>query len=202
MGFGEIQFDYIRFPEPYPSLPKQVFPGSNGVSKPDVLASFLKEANSRYDKLGVRTTADIFGLVTTVNGALEVGQWWEKISPTVDVVLPMVYPSHFAPGTYKLASPNAAPYATIDHALDDVARRSRGVPNAARVVPWYQDFTLGPPRYGAEHVREQMRAGYDYGVKSWMLWNPGSRYSTQALAAAIAPADTLPPGYGGSVPAR
>src|SRR5690242_2978400 len=27
LGFGEIQFDYIRFPEPYPSLPKQVFPG-------------------------------------------------------------------------------------------------------------------------------------------------------------------------------
>ena len=26
MGFGEVQFDYIRFPEPYPSLPPQVFP--------------------------------------------------------------------------------------------------------------------------------------------------------------------------------
>ncbi len=25
MGFAEIQFDYIRFPEPYPSLPPQVF---------------------------------------------------------------------------------------------------------------------------------------------------------------------------------
>ena len=35
MGFGEVQFDYIRFPEPYPSLPKQVFPGSDNLSKPD-----------------------------------------------------------------------------------------------------------------------------------------------------------------------
>ena len=26
LGFGEIQWDYIRFPEPYPSLPQQVFP--------------------------------------------------------------------------------------------------------------------------------------------------------------------------------
>src|SRR5258705_4262945 len=42
MGFREIQFDYIRFPEPYPSLPKQVFPDSKGVSKPDLLAQFLQ----------------------------------------------------------------------------------------------------------------------------------------------------------------
>src|SRR6185503_10055188 len=81
LGFEEIQWDYIRFPEPYRSLPKQVFPGAT-LSKPDV-----------------RNTADIFGLVTTVRGALEVGQWWEKISPNADVVLPMVYPSHYPRGS-------------------------------------------------------------------------------------------------------
>ena len=48
-------------------------------------------------------------------------------------------------------------------------------------MPWYQDFTLGPPRYGAEHVRAQMQAGYDNGVRGWMLWNPGSRYTIEAL---------------------
>ena len=84
MGFAEIQFDYIRFPEPYASLPKQVFPNNRGVAKPDVLASYLKEANARLDRVGARTTADIFGLVTTVGGPLEVGQHWERISPVVD----------------------------------------------------------------------------------------------------------------------
>jgi len=92
MGFGEIQFDYIRFPEPYKSLPPQVFPEQNGRSKPQVLGEFLTEARSRFAKLGVRTTADIFGLVTTVGGTLEVGQKWEPIAQSVDVVLPMVYP--------------------------------------------------------------------------------------------------------------
>ena len=53
--------------------------------------------------------------------------------------------------------------------------------NAARIVPWYQDFTLGPPRYGAAQVLAQMRAGHDQGIDSWMLWNPGSRYSLDAL---------------------
>ena len=101
LGFGEIQFDYIRFPEPYKSLPPQVFPNQKGRSKPDVLAQFLKTANARLDKLDVRTTADIFGLVTTVGGALEIGQEWEKVSPAVDVVLPMTYPSHYPRGRVR-----------------------------------------------------------------------------------------------------
>ena len=86
MGFGEIQFDYIRFPEPYKSLPPQVFPESNGRTKTQALAEFLNAANKRIDKYGVRTTADIFGLVTTVNGALEVGQAWEPLTKAVDVL--------------------------------------------------------------------------------------------------------------------
>src|SRR4051812_17676574 len=95
LGFGEIQFDYIRFPEPYASLPKQVFPDANNVSKPDAIAAYLKEAKTRLNKLGVRSTADIFGLVAEVGGPLEVAQHWERISPNVDVVLPMTYPSHY-----------------------------------------------------------------------------------------------------------
>ena len=66
LGFGEIQFDYIRFPEPYKSLPPQVFPNRGDVSKPALLAEFLALAKRRLGALGVRSTADIFGLVTTV----------------------------------------------------------------------------------------------------------------------------------------
>jgi hypothetical protein len=69
----------------------------------------------------------------------------------------------------------------IDHAMRDAHRRSAGIAKAARIVPWYQDFTLGPPHYYAEQVRAQMQAGYDNGVRSWLLWNPGSRYTVSAL---------------------
>ena len=30
-------------------------------------------------------------------------------------------------------------------------------------------------------VRAQMKAGYDNGFQSWILWNPGSRYTESAL---------------------
>jgi hypothetical protein len=178
MGFGEVQFDYIRFPEPYKSLPPQVFPDNKGVPKPEVLAAFLKEANARFDKLGARTTADIFGLVTTVGGPLEVGQWWEKISPVVDVVLPMVYPSHYPHGDLGLAVPNAEPHKVLYIALSRAKERDKklGIATPEHVRPWLQAFTLGKPPYGPAEIEAQKTGTYDAGYNGWVLWSPGSKY--------------------------
>jgi len=110
-----------------------------------------------------------------------IGQRWEMFIDQVDVVLPMIYPSHFARGTYGSRNPNAHPYATIDHALKDAISRSRPILNAAHIIPWYQDFTLGAPRYGVSQIRAQKKAGYDNGFQSWILWNPKSNYTLAAL---------------------
>ena len=178
MGFGEIQFDYVRFPEPYKSLPAQVFPEAAGRSKPDAIRDFLREARARYDRQGVRMTADIFGLVTTVQGPLEVGQDWEKISPVVDVVLPMVYPSLYPRGSFRIPVPNAEPYRTIFIALTSARTRDAklGIDIPEHVRPWLQAFTLGTPHYGPAEVEQEKQAAYDAGYDGWVLWNPGSRY--------------------------
>jgi hypothetical protein len=178
MGFSEIQFDYIRFPEPYKSLPPQVFPDSKGAAKPDVLAAFLKEANGRLDKVGARTTADIFGLVTTVGGPLEVGQWWEKLAPVTDVLLPMVYPSHYPHGAFGIAAPNADPYKVIKTAITRARERDQklGVTATEHVRPYLQAFTLGAPHYGPAQLEAQKKAVYDSGFDGWVLWNPGTKY--------------------------
>jgi hypothetical protein len=177
MGFGEIQFDYIRFPEPYRSLPPQVFPGQEGRTKPQVLAEFLNAARERFAKLGVRTTADIFGLVTTVAGTLEVGQKWEPISQSVDVVLPMVYPSHYPHGSFQLDHPNAAPYDVVHIAISRARERDEklGI-KGEHVRPWLQAFSLGKLQYGPHEIEEQKRAVYDAGYDGWVLWEAGSRY--------------------------
>jgi hypothetical protein len=177
MGFGEIQFDYIRFPEPYKSLPPQVFPEQNGRTKPQVLAEFLSTARARFAKQGVRTTADIFGLVTSVGGALEVGQQWETIARSVDVVLPMVYPSHYPPGSFQLPHPNADPYDVIHIAISRARERDEKLGlKGDHVRPWLQAFSLGKPAYGPHELEEQKRAVYDSGYDGWVLWEPGSRY--------------------------
>jgi hypothetical protein len=177
LGFDEIQWDYIRFPEPYKSLPPQVFPGAEGRSKTQALVGFLELAKARLKPLGVRSTADIFGLVTTVNGALEIGQAWEPLSPVTDVLLPMVYPSHYPRGAFGIARPNADPYAVIYAAISKAHERDLklGV-TGEHVRPWVQAFTLGAPAYGAREVKLQKQAIYDSGYDGWILWHPGSKY--------------------------
>jgi hypothetical protein len=181
LGFSEVQFDYVRFPDEKRLVSETVYPLANGRVRAQVIRDQLGYLSSELQKYSIPITIDVFGLTATDTTDMGIGQKWEKFIDRADVVLPMVYPSHFAPGTYKLGNPNAHPYATIDHALKDMKRRSAGIPGAAKIVPWYQDFTLGPPHYYAEQVRAQMKAGYDNGFQSWILWNPRSRYTASAL---------------------
>ena len=176
LGFDEIQWDYIRFPEPYRSLPPQVFPGAEG-TKTQALVRFLEAAKTRMNALGVRSTADVFGLVTTVKGALEIGQSWEPLSPVTDVLLPMVYPSHYPRGAFGLDRPNADPYAVIYAAISKAHERDLALGiTGEHVRPWIQAFTYGAPPYGAREVRLQKQAIYDAGYDGWILWHPGTRY--------------------------
>ncbi|HUQ98613.1 MAG TPA: putative glycoside hydrolase [Gemmatimonadaceae bacterium] len=181
LGFSEVQFDYVRFPDEKRLVHEAVYPLANGRVRAQVIRDQIGFVREALKPLGMPVTIDVFGLTATDTTDMGIGQRWEMFADQADVVLPMVYPSHFAPGTYKLGNPNASPYATIDHAMKDIKRRNAKIANVAKVVPWYQDFTLGPPHYYREQVRAQMKAGYDNGFQSWILWNPGSRYTLAAL---------------------
>lgn len=180
-GFSEVQFDYVRFPDEKRLIRESVYPLANGRVRAQVIREQLGFVRSYLKAVDMPMTIDVFGLTATDTTDMGIGQRWEMFVDQADVVLPMVYPSHFAPGTYKLGNPNAHPYATIDHAMKDAKRRSASISNAAKIVPWYQDFTLGPPHYYAEQVRAQKKAGYDNGFQSWILWNPRSVYTESAL---------------------
>jgi hypothetical protein len=181
LGFSEVQFDYVRFPDEKRLAAETVYPLANGRGRAEVIRDQLGFVRNALKPHGIRVTADVFGLTATDTTDMGIGQRWEMFVDQVDVVLPMVYPSHFARGTYRLRNPNAHPYKTIDNALKDAIARTKPVPNAAKIIPWYQDFTLGPPHYYAEQIRAQKRAGYDNGFQSWILWNPKSNYTVAAL---------------------
>jgi hypothetical protein len=181
LGFSEVQFDYVRFPDEKRLISETVYPLANGRTRAQVIRDQLGFVRKALKPQGMRVTADVFGLTATDTTDMGIGQRWEMFVDQVDVVLPMIYPSHFARGTYRLRNPNAHPYQTINHALKDAIARSDSVPNAASVIPWYQDFTLGAPRYGATEIRAQKKAGYDNGFQSWILWNPKSNYTLAAL---------------------
>ena len=184
MGFAEIQYDYVRFPDEPPSRrASAVYAArSEGESPRQGVMHGLTILAERTRSLKVPFTIDVFGLTTTATGDLGIGQVWEDLVQVADAVLPMVYPSHYNRGEYGFKHPNSEPYGVIHRALRDAKRRSEKVGGTtAEIRPYLQAFTLGAPAYGPEHVRAQIRAGEDLGVTSWVLWNPRSVYERGQL---------------------
>jgi hypothetical protein len=193
LGFSQVQFDYVRFPDEPRLVREAVFPLANGRTRDAVIREQLAYLRSRLIPLRTPMAIDVFGLTTTDTTDMGIGQRWEQFVDQADIVMPMTYPSHYYRGAYDIPYPNAQPYAVIDRAMQDAQARSRGIANAAQVIPWYQDFTMGAPRYGVPQLRAQMQAGYDNGVRSWVLWNPSSKYTVRALRPEILSEDEEAP---------
>ena len=183
-GFDEIQFDYVRFPEPYASLPPQVHPEAKG-DRTDAIAAFLNEAKKRIHPLGAVVAADVFGLSPNDPQDVNIGQQWETIAATADHVLPMMYPSHYLPVHLPgVSKPDLMPYETLYKSAGMARIRNDRLSEAgvrpARVIPWLQAFTatwLGNHLdYGPQQLRDQKRGVYDVGFDDWVLWHPGSKY--------------------------
>jgi len=194
MGFDELQFDYVRFPdEPRARLATAVFPGRRGnESSEQGVTRSLQLLRARVKPLGVPFTIDVFGLTTSAEDDMGIGQKWESLVSSADVVLPMVYPSHYGPGSYGYDRPNAEPYAIIRRAMEDARRRSSAIHASAEIRPYIQAFTLGPPRYTPDLVREQIRAAEELGIEGWVMWNARSDYDREYFRSAPAPAASPP----------
>ena len=186
MGFQEVQFDYVRFPdEPRERMATAIFPAHRpGQTQREAVRAHVALLKDRLRPLGVPVTFDIFGLTASVTtGDLGIGQVWEDFVRVADVVLPMVYPSHYYRGAFGYAWPNGQPYHIVRSALTDALHRSRPLPGSAEIRPFLQAFTLGRrlPRYTPFEIREQIRAAEDLGITSWVLWNPRSVYQRGSL---------------------
>jgi len=182
LGFKEIQFDYVRFPEGFEKKADTLAYAKDERKRIEVVADFVKYAREQLTPLGVRVSVDIFGYAASVPAAEGIGQDFEQISKYVDVIAPMVYPSHYTNGWFGSPVPDAAPYVTIDGAMKDTFEKLEPLgPFKPIVRPWIQDFTAswvkGYIKYGKREVEEQIRALKDNGIEEFMLWNAVNRYT-------------------------
>lgn len=169
-GLDEIQFDYVRFPDA--RTESATFDGGVGEDvREKTITGFLVDAAELLRPLGCAVAADVFGYLTTETTDGGIGQKWEEIANTVDVVSPMLYPSHYHPEFFGFSS-NDNPGEVVDRALEDGMAR---LPREVIVRPWLQDFAYGPAG-----VREQIVSAERYGL-GWMLWNAQSHVTVDAL---------------------
>ncbi|MDP9371537.1 MAG: putative glycoside hydrolase, partial [Chloroflexota bacterium] len=179
-GFDEIQYDYVRFPSDGDMAAIDLGAESTVATRTEAIYQGLKTTREALAPRGVPLAADIFGIVLVLPDDNNIGQQLEALAPVVDVLCPMIYPSHFPPGGLGWRVPNDHPYEVILESLqlggeriDDAKRKFR---------PWLQDFSYGRGKdYGPEEVRAQIQATYDFGATGWMLWNANNTYTEGAL---------------------
>lgn len=179
-GFDEINVDYVRFPSdgPLAYLDKSTLTQGRA----ETIRSFFAHIDPLIRGEGIVLSADLFGLVMSASDDLGIGQKLELIAPHVDVVAPMVYPSHFASGAYGVANPAQEPYTIIKTSMSRGMKKLEaiGIDPATKLRPWLQDFDLGAV-YTEQMVRDQIRATEELGLDSWMLWDPRNVYTGAAL---------------------
>lgn len=149
-------------------------------------------------------SADLFGMVTTNIDDLNIGQQLERALPYFDYIAPMTYPSHYPSGFNGWSNPNNHIYGVLKFSMDEAVKRTiasttkvktltnsrigtstpaiytKPIYSKYKLRPWLQDFDYGGD-YDIEEVRDQIKATYDSGLNSWMLWAPSNRYTKGAL---------------------
>lgn len=178
-GFDEIQFDYVRFPD-HKGLRFSV--RNTQAERVKSINEFLKHARARLIPYNVFISADIFGYVCWNDADLGIGQRVDAMVSYVDYLSPMLYPSGFQAGIPGYRNPVKANYEIVKHTLDKAREKSKSSSLAYR--PWLQafrDYAFDRRNYGAEEIRDQIRASEDFGSCGWMLWNPRNIYTSAGL---------------------
>lgn len=191
MGFKEIQFDYVRFPEGFENkeddLKYDMGEYEDGKmthteKRVQAVTDFVAYAKKQLEPYGVEVSVDIFGYAATLPEAPGIGQNFSKISENVDVISSMIYPSHWT-SYFGIDKPDLKPYELVQEyaKLENKKLDELETPPTSR--PWLQDFTasyLGEgnyQKYGKEQVEAQIKALNDNGIEEYLLWNAANRYT-------------------------
>ncbi|WP_442857121.1 putative glycoside hydrolase [Bacillus sp. FJAT-45037] len=191
MGFKEIQFDYVRFPEGFERRDDQLEysvgeyeggDGDNVQKRVQAVTDFVAYSRERLAPYDVDVSVDIFGYAATISEAPGIGQNFSMISENVDVISSMIYPSHWTP-YFGIDKPDLYPYElTKEYAkVENQVLDALDNPPVSR--PWIQDFTasyLGSGNYmvyGKKEVEAQIRALNEEGIDEFLLWNASNRYT-------------------------
>lgn len=192
LGFKEIQFDYVRFPEGFENLSDDLTYdiGDYGDYGDDpigqrvaAVTDFVEYANQELSPYGVDVSVDIFGYTATIPESRGIGQNFDQISENVDVISSMIYPSHWGNGYFNIPTPDTDPYGTVDAYMEVENERLAQLENPPISRPWLQDFTasyLGAGNYipyGPAQVEAQIKALSDNGVNEYLLWDAGNTYT-------------------------
>ena len=137
----------------------------------------MADTDARLEPTGALLGVSVFGISAT--RPEPTAQDVTSSPRTSTTSSPMVYPSHWGSGEYGVPDPVRQPADIVARSVADFERLV--APGGTAVVPWLQDFSSGDVAYGPAEVRTQIDAARASGVEGFLLWNPNSTYSIDAL---------------------
>jgi hypothetical protein len=190
MGFKEIQFDYVRFPEKFETFERELtylkgdFHDKSKDERERVKAvtNFVKYASEKLKPYNVKVSVDTFGNATIIPEARGIGQNFSSIAKHVDVISAMIYPSHWS-SNFGIPKPDLQPYELVKEYAKIEKERLSKLKKPPTSRPWLQDFTatwLGPgnyKKYEKKEIEDQIRALHSQGINEFLLWNAGNKYT-------------------------
>ncbi|BCG01227.1 hypothetical protein PPGU19_057950 [Paraburkholderia sp. PGU19] len=179
LGFDEIQFDYVRFPD---AAGLTFSEPNTRANRTAAIAGFLQAARARLAPYNVFVSADIFGYVCWNLDDTAIGQQLETLGAPLDYISPMLYPSGFTWGLPGCTKPTTDPGQIVRRSLAEAQRRT-GLPGV-RFRPWLQafrDYAFDRRDFDADEIRAQIDAADAEHTDGWMLWNPRNRYDPAQL---------------------
>jgi hypothetical protein len=185
LGFKEIQFDYVRFPEKFEAFESKLTyqKGSQYTSRIMAITEFVKYAREKLKSYHVKISVDVFGNATVIPEAPGIGQNFSNIAQNVDIISAMIYPSHWANNMFGIRKPDLEPFRLVQEYAKIENKRLKALPSPPISRPWLQDFSapwLGKGNYktyGKKEVEDQIRALHSQGINEYLLWNGSSRYT-------------------------
>lgn len=171
LGFDEIQYDYIRYPDSSSKF-MQFDTKNDFENRVNNINSFLSKSRQLLHNEGCLLSADTFGYILTNKQDGGIGQNLETIIENVDFISPMVYPSHYTNGSFGYQNPNEHPYEVITAALTDAL--DRGV-DKDKIRPFLQGFW-----HSNEDIRNNIKAASDLEM-DWLIWNILSVYELDSF---------------------
>ncbi|MBP1969037.1 hypothetical protein J2Z83_001140 [Virgibacillus natechei] len=191
MGFQEIQFDYVRFPEGFETRDEDLqyslgdyedSEKDNVKNRVEAVTDFVKYSREELAEYNVDVSVDIFGYAATVEETPGIGQNFSEISENVDVISSMIYPSHWT-SYFGIENPDEEPYQVVTEYAKVENELLDGLDEAPVSRPWLQDFEApwlysgATKQYGKEEIEAQIKGLYENGIDEFLLWNSGNVYT-------------------------
>ena len=182
IGFNEIQYDYVRFPDGLNAKEKAgsiKYNNSYNETKAEAIQRFLMYATNELHKLNVYVSADVFGESSYGSGYItSYGQYWPAISTVVDVISAMPYTDHFGYNYGGHPEPWVYPYDTINTWAKTAAKGQKLSASPAIARTWVTAYNTPVAArgttvsYNGPEVSAQIKALYDNGLDGgYMTWN-------------------------------